>query len=99
MLTTMSSFICKYKKESSEVITFRLYSLFYVLSSFYSLIILSYYNYIIRSIFSYHISESDFGYCEVCVLINRTGCNVLGVIKKQLINFAVQHIRLEDKVQ
>ena len=95
----MSSRIRKYRKKSFETTAFRRYSLLYILSSFHSLIILSCYNYAIRNISLYRVSESDSGYCEVCILTNCIGCDVLEVTEKQLMNFAVQYIRLKDEMQ
>ncbi len=87
MLTTISNRICKYRKESTEAVVLRRYSLFRVFSLFHSLIILSYHNYAIRGISSCHMSESNFSRYKVYVLINCMGYDILGIIEKQLINF------------
>ncbi len=84
----MSNRIYKYKKESFEVTALCRSFLLRAFSSSHFSIILSYYNYIIRSISSYRVSESDSNRRRVYILVNRTGCDVLKVIKKQLINFA-----------
>src|SRR6266699_3617532 len=91
--------ICKYRKESSEVTAFRQCFLLCTFSLFHSLIMPFCYNCVIRGISSCRVFESNSGCCKVCVLANCTGCNVLGVTEKQLMNFAVQYICLENEVQ
>ena len=43
--------------------------------------------------------KSDSGRYKVYVLINYIDYNILRVIEKQLMNFTMQYIRLEDKMQ
>ena len=82
MLTTISSCICKYRKESSEVAVIRKSFLFRAFSLSYSLVILSCYNCVIEGILSCYMSKSDSGCYKVCVLTNRISCNILGVIER-----------------
>ena len=99
MLIIMSNRIRKQNKRSSEVVTIRKSSLLKAFSTSYSLDILSYNNYIVRRIQSYCISLQDSSYCKEYVLRNRSDCNVLNVLDKQLFYFASQHIKLKNEVQ
>ena len=85
----MSSCIYKYGKESSEAAAFRWNSLFRIFLLSHSLVISSCYNYIIQGIFLYRIFTSNSGRYEVYILANYINYNILKVIEKQLMNFAV----------
>ncbi len=98
MLTIMSNRINKQRKTSSEQSLARKIHLLRSLSLDLSEI--SSYNHYIRLGFSiYEVSLLDSSYCIEYVRKNRSGCNILSVLSKQLLAISIQYLHVEAELE
>ncbi len=98
ILTTIFNRISKQRKTSFEQSLVRKIHL--LRSLFLDLFEMSIYNYCVRLKFpSYEVSPLDSFRCVEYVRKNRLGCDVLGVLSKQLLAISVQHLRTEAELE